>query len=192
MLKESIARRYSEALFSLANERGETQQTIRHLDAFVELTQRHADVSAFYASPVIDRGLKEQILRDVLAQPMNELAVNFLILLVRKRRENIVELVAKQMHELLDRQAGRELAAVATPMPLSSQEINELAHRLSQLYKQTIIPQPKVDPALLGGLIVQVGDRYVDDSVAGKLEELRRHLLATADSWATTSPNGKP
>lgn len=192
MLKESIARRYSEALFSLANERGETRQTIQDLDAFVEVTQHHTDVSAFYASPVIDRGLKEHILHDVLAERMNELAVNFLILLVRKRRENIVEIVAKQLHELLDRQAGREPAAIETPMPLSSQEINELADRLSQLYKHTIMPQPKVDPALLGGLIVQVGDRYVDDSVAGKLEELRRHLLATADSWATTSPNGKP
>ena len=76
-------------------------------------------------------------------------------------------------------------------MPLGTALLAELQERLSKVYGRTVIPQTKLTPELLGGLVVQVGDRYVDASVSGKLEELRRHLLATDDSWATTSPNGK-
>ena len=77
-------------------------------------------------------------------------------------------------------------------MPLAGAQLDELKARLSKVYGRDIIPQTRLTPELLGGLVVQVGDRYVDASISGKLEELRRHLLATADSWATTSPNGAP
>ncbi len=191
MLKESIASRYSAALFSLTEERGCTDETIRELDAFLDVLRREPDVAAFFVSPVIDRPVKERLLRDSLASRLNELTVNFLILLVRKRRENLVELVARQMHELVDRKAGRQTARVLTPLPLPGDELRELSARLSKLYGTTIQPETKIAPDLLGGLVVQVGDHYVDDSVAGKLEEMRRHLLASTDAWPATSPNGK-
>jgi F0F1-type ATP synthase delta subunit len=53
------------------------------------------------------------------------------------------------------------------------------------------VPQAKVDPGILGGAVVQVGDKYVDASIAGKLEAVRRHLLAHVDAPGATSPNGK-
>jgi F-type H+-transporting ATPase subunit delta len=127
----------------------------------------------------------------VLDGRASELLVNFIILLIRKRRENLIEIVARQMHEMLDKEAGREPATVGAPMPLDAAKISDLAERLSRLYGRNIIPHTKITPELLGGLVVQVGDRYVDASVSGKLEELRRHLLATADTWGGTSPNGK-
>jgi len=191
MLKESIARRYSAALFALAEEAGAIEKTVAELDTFVAALRKDADVAAFYASPVLDRVEKTKMLSAALEPRMSELSLNFLILLVRKRRENLVELVAQQMHELLDEQAGREPAEIATPVPLSAHELAQLAKRLSTVYGKNIIPRPRVEPGLLGGLVVQVGDRYVDASVSGKLEELRRHLLASADVWRPPSPNGQ-
>ena len=191
MLKDTIARRYSAALFALADEAAVIEKTVSELDAFVAALRKDAVVAAFYASPVLDRVEKTKVLNAALGQRISELTLNFLILLVRKRRENLVELVAQQMHELLDEQAGREPAHIATPMALTAHELAELAKRLSTVYKKTIIPQPRVEPALLGGLVVQVGDRYVDASVSGKLEEMRRHLLASADVWRPPSPNGQ-
>ena len=191
MLKDSIARRYSAALFALAEEAGPIEKTVSELDTFVAALREDADVAEFFASPVLDRVEKTKMLTAALGARMSELTLNFLILLIRKRRENLVELVAQQMHELLDEQMGREPAEIATPVPLSPHELAELAKRLSTVYKKTIIPRPRVEPALLGGLVVQVGDRYVDASVSGKLEELRRHLLASADVWRPPSPNGQ-
>ncbi len=192
MLKSSIAQRYSTALFGLAKEGGELVQVIAQLDSFVAALQSDPELKDFYTSPVVDRNVKEQILHSVLDGRAGELTINFVILLVRKRREGLIEIVARQMHEMLDQEAGRAPAAVGTPMPLQGVQLDELRSRLSKVYGRDIIPHTRVTPELLGGLVVQVGDRYVDASVSGKLEELRRHLLATADSWASTSPNGAP
>jgi len=191
MLKESVAQRYSAALFALAEEAGAVDTTVRELDAFVAALHEDPGVAAFYASPVIGRDVKTRMLSDGLARKLSELTLNFLVLLVRKRREHLIEIITRQMHELQDEEAGRLPAAIATPLPLTPHELAELAKRLSTVYKKTIVPQPRVEPALLGGLVVQVGDRYVDASVSGKLEELRRHLLASADAWRPPSPNGQ-
>jgi F-type H+-transporting ATPase subunit delta len=191
MFKESIARRYSAALFALAKEANSIAETVDQLDAFVAALGHDHELLEFYESPVIDRVRKQQMLAAALAGG-SELVANFIILLVRKRRENLVRVIARQMHDLLDRETGRENAAIETPTPLPPDELAALARRLSKVYKQTIVPQPKVEPSLLGGIVVQVGDRYVDASVSGKLEELRRHLLASADTWPATSTNGKP
>jgi F-type H+-transporting ATPase subunit delta len=192
VLKESIAQRYSQALFELAKDRGIAETASRELDAFVETLSRNAEVADFYDSPVVNREQKIRLLSSVLESRVHELTLNFIVLLVRKRRETIVATVARQMHELLDRQAGRTVAAIATPMPLEQRQLQELAQRLGAVYDTAIIPQTRISPDLLGGLVVQVGDRYVDASVSGKLEELRRHLLESADTWGATSPNGKP
>jgi F-type H+-transporting ATPase subunit delta len=191
MLKDSIAQRYSTALFSLAQERGELPAVTTQLDSFVAALTSDSKLYGFYVSPVVDRRVKERIVRDALDGRASELLVNFALLLVRKHRENLIEIVARQMHEMLDREAGRQPATVGTPMPIDAAKMTELAQRLSKLYRRNIIPHEKISPDLIGGLVVQVGDRYVDASVSGKLEELRRHLLATADTWGGASPNGK-
>jgi F-type H+-transporting ATPase subunit delta len=191
VLKDSIAKRYSTALFSIAKERGEQTSVTAELDSFVAALRSDAALYGFYTSPVVDRRVKEEILNSVFDGRASELFINFIILLVRKRRENLIEIIARQMHEMLDEEAGREPATVGAPMPLDAAKVRELAQRLSRLYRRNIIPQTKITPELLGGLVVQVGDRYVDASVSGKLEELRRHLLMTADYWGGVSPNGK-
>jgi F-type H+-transporting ATPase subunit delta len=192
VLKDSIAQRYSTALFALAKERHELPHVTAELDSFVRALGSDPELRDFYASPVVDRNVKEQILHSVLDGRAGELTLNFLVLLVRKRRENLLPIVARQLHEMLDREAGRAPATVGTPMPLDQVQLDELKARLSKVYRRDIIPNTHVTPELLGGLVVQVGDRYVDASVSGKLEEMRRHLLETADSWATVSPNGSP
>lgn len=191
MLKESIAQRYSVALFSLTTERGTTERVSAELDAFVQTLAQSPDIDAFFLSPVVGREEKITLLRASLDSRADELTLNFLVLLVRKRRENLVKLVAAQMHDLMDRKAGRKIAAISTPMTLERRQLDELSARLSAVYDATIIPETKVAPELLGGLVVQVGDRYVDASISGRLEELRRHLLDSADHWMQTSPNGK-
>ncbi len=192
MLKESIAQRYSEALFELAKEQGIVERVTSELDGFVAVLSLDPNLAAFFGSPVIEREEKIKLLNSTLEARMHELTLNFIVLLVRKRRESLIGIVARQMHELLDRDAGRKVAAIGTPMPLEPRQLDELAQRLSSVYSATIVPHTKVSPELLGGLVVQVGDRYVDASIAGRLEELRRHLLEGADNWATTSPNGQP
>ena len=191
MANETLARRYSAALFALAKEAGTSDQTVAEIDAFVAALGTDETIAQFFDSPVIDRTLKIELLDRSLAGRFGELSRNFLLLLVRKRRENLIATVGRQLHEMLDQDAGRSVARIATPTPLAPHEVAELARKLSDVYKRPLVPQATDDPSLLGGVVVQVGDRYVDASVAGKLEEIRRHLLAGVEMPGTTSPNGK-
>jgi len=192
MLKETIARRYTAALFALAKEAGSADATARELDAFVGALDKEPSVREFYTSPVVDRTQKIELLRTSLASRTSELVCNFVVLLVRKRREGLIDTIATQMHELLDQDAGSTMASIATPKPLEPDELAALARRLSRVYKRNVIPQPRVDADLLGGVVVQMGDTYVDASVAGKLEEIRRHLLSSVDAATAVSTNGEP
>jgi F-type H+-transporting ATPase subunit delta len=191
MAIETLARRYSAALFAVAQDAGALDNVVREVDAVVAALASDPALQEFFASPVIDRVLKTKILRDSFHGRVGEIVENFLILLVRKRREALFQTIARQMHELRDADTGTSVATIATPRPLEPSELADLARRLSHVYKRTIVPAAKVEPELLGGLVLQVGDRYVDGSVSGKLEELRRHLLASIDSPDPISPNGK-
>jgi F-type H+-transporting ATPase subunit delta len=188
---ETLARRYSSALFAVAHDANAVEAVVREIDAIVAALASDPALQEFFGSPVIDRAQKTQILQSTVHGRVGEVVENFLILLVRKRRENLLPTIARQMHELLDADAGRSAAEIATPTPLGPSDLADLARRLSRVYKRTIVPQAKVTPELLGGMIVQVGDRYVDGSVSGKLEEVRRHLLASIDAPEAASPNGK-
>ena len=191
MAIETLARRYSAALFAVAQDAGTLDDVVREIDAIVEALASEPSLEEFFASPVIDRALKVTILQETFHGRVGEIVENFLILLVRKRRESLLQTVARQMHELRDADTGTAIAPIATPKALEPSELADLARRLSRVYKRTIVPAAKVSPELLGGIVLQVGDRYVDGSVSGKLEELRRHLLATIDSPDAVSPNGK-
>jgi F-type H+-transporting ATPase subunit delta len=188
---ETLARRYSAALFAVAQDANAVENVVREVDTVLAVLKSDPAIEEFFESPVVDRGQKTKILQDSFHGRVGEIVENFLILLVRKRRENLLRTVARQLHDMLDDSAGRSVAAIATPTQLTPSELADLARRLSHVYKRTIVPEAKVAPELLGGIIVQVGDRYVDGSVSGKLEEVRRHLLASIDSPDVASPNGK-
>ena len=191
MAIETLARRYSAALFAVAQDADAVKTVVGEVDAVVAALASDPALEEFFASPVIDRAQKTQIIQASLHGKIGEIVEHFLILLVRKRREKLLKTIARQMHELLDASAGISVATIATPTALAPAELADLARRLSVMYKRTIVPEAKVDPQLLGGLIMQVGDRYVDGSVSGKLEEIRRHLIAGIDAPDAASPNGK-
>ncbi|HXW76690.1 MAG TPA: ATP synthase F1 subunit delta [Candidatus Eremiobacteraceae bacterium] len=190
MADEVVARRYADAYFALAQEDGDAAAAVRELDVAAAAIASDPAVDEFFTSPVIDRSVKESILTAALASA-SELARNFIILLSRKRREKLLPAVVRRLHESLDREAGRAQAHIATPSALGADRLAGITTRLGAVYDEQIVPHATVEPDLLGGIVIQVGDRYVDGSVAGKLEEVRRHLLESAGAWGEPSPNGQ-
>ena len=190
MFKENIARRYCSALFGLAKDSGEVEQTKAALDAFARVLRDEPAVAEFFYSPVVDRAAKQDVLTRSLGGRLSELGLNFILLLVRKRRESLAPIVARQFEELVDAEAGRQNALIETPNALPADELASLARRLSGVYGRTLLLRQTVAPQLLGGAVIQVGDRYVDASVAGRLEDIKRQLLAPAAGSHSPAPAG--
>jgi F-type H+-transporting ATPase subunit delta len=174
-----IARVYAEALQRVAEERGQTEDVAQELRALVrEVYPQTPGIEEALASPAIKRSAKAPILEHAFKNNVSDLVFNFLNVLNAKDRLMLVPHVAAAYRELLDERAKRVRVSVRSAVPLTDAQTEQLKQAISRATGLDPIIQPKVDESLLGGMIVQVGDRVFDSSVRYRIEAIRNQLLA--------------
>jgi F-type H+-transporting ATPase subunit delta len=174
---ETIARNYAEALFQLGERSGNVELYADLLDAVAAAVEQTPRVEAILMSPRIPKAEKAQLLGGALRDTPREFVL-FLQALVRRGRQQILRPVATEYMNLLDQKLDRVRAGVMlarTPDEKLKRNIQEALSR--QLGKQ-VIPAFSVDPEILGGTIVRVGERVLDGSVRRRMTKLRRQLLS--------------
>jgi len=172
------ARRYAHALFEVALERGAVQALYRELQVSLARLEALPDVLHFIAQPYIATEQKQRVVELVLTDVVSETMIDFLKLLVGKDRGDLLDVIGEQYRELWRRHEGIALARVTSPIEMLPEEIRDLSRALTAQVGKGIEIHVTVDPAILGGLVVVVGDRVWDGSVHGALERLRRDLKA--------------
>jgi F-type H+-transporting ATPase subunit delta len=177
MPNETLARRYATAIFQLAQENGKVEPIQHDLHTFVAALRADDEVRRFFRSPVVDRREKEAIVGSAFAR-LDPVALHSILLLVRKRRESLVEEIVAQ-YDALEREArGAEVLRVSSARELSSAELDEIVARLARAYGTQFDVTQSVDPHLIGGVRITMGDKRVDGTVAGRLNDIAR-LLST-------------
>jgi F-type H+-transporting ATPase subunit delta len=177
MPNETLARRYATAVFQLAQETGKTTAVQGDLHAFVGALGADADVRKFFRSPVIDRKEKETIVAEAFAR-LDPIALHTILLLIRKRRENMAEEIVAQ-YDVLERTArGAQPLRVTSARALSQAELDVIVARLAAAYRTTFDVTQSVDPSLIGGVRITMGDKRADGTIAGRLDDIAR-LLST-------------
>jgi F-type H+-transporting ATPase subunit delta len=177
MIVGSIARRYAKALFSLADEQGQVEQWSGGLDALGKALSASAELRATLASPLFEKEQRRGVVA-ALAKGVGLPATpsNFLLLLADRSRLAYLPAIIQEFRDLADGRLGRIRAKVTSAVPLSPDEAKRIAERLAQGQKAQVIVETSVDPALLGGVVAQVGSLVYDGSVRSQLEELRRAM----------------
>lgn len=178
MANETLARRYAQAIFDLATDGGKVAEVGRDLRMASTAIAEDPAVNRFFGSPVVDRTEKQKILIDGFSGKVEELALHALLLLVRKRRERILGEIVTQYEALEQAARGAEPLTIVSARELPQNELAFMVSRLSKIYGKQFDVQQQVDPSLLGGVRIQMGDTAIDGTVAGKLDELSRALLA--------------
>lgn len=177
MPNETLARRYATAVFQLAQEAGKIPAIQHDLHTFVEALQADETVRRFFRSPVVDRKEKESIIAQAFDR-LDPIALHTVLLLIRKRRENLVEEIVAQ-YDILERESrGAQELRITTARPLGQAELDALVQRLAVAYHTTFDVTQTVDPSLIGGIRLTVGDKAVDGTIAGRLDDIAR-LLST-------------
>jgi F-type H+-transporting ATPase subunit delta len=174
---ETVARNYAEALFELGERSGNIELYANLLDAVAAAVEQTPRVEAILMSPRIPKAEKAKLLGGALRDTPREFVL-FLQALVRRGRQQILRPVATEYMNLLDQKLDRVRAGVTlarTPDEKLKRNIQEALSR--QLGKQ-VIPAFSVDPEILGGTIVRVGERVLDGSVRRRMTKLRRQLLS--------------
>lgn len=173
MARELLLARYAQALFSLAHERGLVNTVEDDLTQFDNLVATR-ELSQLIFHPKVEKQAKKALISK-LGVEFNAITIDFLNLLVDKRREAAVSGITKHFKGLAIAERGEVHAAVISARKLSSQETTELAASLGTGGKKVVL-QESVDPSLLGGLIVRVGNKIYDGSVDRRLRSLKHKL----------------
>ena len=177
MPNETLARRYATAVFQLAQEANKVTGVQHDLHTFTASLAADADVRKFFRSPVVDRKEKERIVAQAFSK-LDPIALHTILLLIRKRRENMVEEIVAQF-DILERTArGAQPLQVTSARELGKPELDAIVARLAAAFKTKFDVTQSVDPGLIGGIRITMGDRAADGSIAGRLDDIAR-LLST-------------
>lgn len=168
------AKRYAQAVFSIARRDGTMSQWRSDLDDIAAVLAE-SDAAGLFGDgrlPVERR----QALAD-RALDVGPLARNLAHLLIAKDRTPEARAVADAFGQMADAVEGIVYADVTTAVPLADAEVTALSERLGRQLNATVHVRPNVDASLVGGLVVRIGDRIVDGSIRTRLRELRRELV---------------
>jgi F-type H+-transporting ATPase subunit delta len=173
-----VARVYAEALLNAAAKAGRDGEMLQELEALVgDVFARDPGLEVFLASPAVTRHQKADVLRKALGGRADELLLNFLLVLNEHDRLGALRAVAAVYRELYDERSGRIKVNVTSAVPLSDEQQDRLRHRLREQFHREPVLQTRLDPDLLGGLVVQVGDWVWDASVRTQLAEIRDQII---------------
>lgn len=174
MITDPAAKRYAQAAFELARDRGELDAWERDLASLRDvLASREA--LAFVSSRKITREAKEDFIRRA-AGDLSPLVWNLVRLLNQRGRLELLPQIVERFQELLDEERGIEHVQVLTAVEMSPDERDALRKRLSDMTGKQVEMQAFVEPEILGGLVARIGDRLIDGSTKSKLLALKRQL----------------
>jgi F-type H+-transporting ATPase subunit delta len=174
----AVAENYAEALFELGQEAGELERYGELLEATAAAVGSSSTAQAVLMNPKIPKAAKADFLgRTVTAVGAPREFVLYLAAVVKRGRQGILSSIAAAYLDLLDRHFGRVRATVTVARAADAELTRAIAARLSGNLGKEVVPTIQIDPALLGGVIVRVGDRIHDGSLKRRLQRLRRQLL---------------
>lgn len=175
----STARRYAEAALSLAERDGTLGDWVGALEtASGRLTE--AQVIRVLADPAIPFDQRRRVVEAILGDTVTGAPRNLVLLLVRRGRIELLPRVAGELRRLWEQRQGIVHAVVTSAAPLTDAETQAVRERLAAMTGETVEVELQVDPSLLGGVLVRMGDRLIDGSVRGRLERLRTRLTSGA------------
>jgi len=180
MKNPRLARRYSRALFRVAEQHGVGDRVGDELGKFVELVAEHKTLRGFLATPRVPAAEKERVLSSILEGLVHRALQEFVLLLRRKGRLSLLADIHSEYMKILATARKRLVAKVTSAIPLEPVERDRLKAQLSARTGFTIDLEETVDPAVLGGAAVTVGGQILDDTVRHHLNSLRDELRRVA------------
>ena len=176
---EEIAQVYSRSLFEVAKEHDHLDRIRDELAAFADALAQNRELSVFFFSPYFSTQEKEDGLRRVVVDAEPRL-VNFLQVLIENHRLPLVHRIRRQFDVLWDHENRRLPVEVTSAVELDRSVIEALEGRIREQTGQNVELESKVDPDVLGGIVLRVGNSILDASVRHRLEQLRREVARAA------------
>ncbi len=175
----SVARRYATALFGMAEKRSEIDAVTTDLNLVVETVDSSRELQGVLQHPRLPKEKKRAVIEGVFGGKVRPDVVNFLFLLVEKGRCALLTDIHKEFGRRVDEYSGQADAEAVSAVPLSTSQKQALETALAARFGVRVRLATRVDEHILGGLVVRVGDKLIDGSVAARLQSLSEQLKRT-------------
>ena len=176
----TIGRNYAETLLVLAKREGQQEEWGTLIESIAQAMQEDQTLRTFLESPKLAASRKIEILAKALGKRVPPLFLRFLETVIMKRRQMVIPEIASEYRALIDESEDRVHANVTVAREPAEPERDALKRQLSRLFGKRVVPHFSINPAILGGVIIKVGDTVIDGSVRRRLATLRTRMLATA------------
>jgi F-type H+-transporting ATPase subunit delta len=172
MIGTRAALRYAKATLDLAKEKGSADKVNKDMILIQSTIEENHDLKVMLKSPIIKQALKKSILTKIFEDKVDELTMRLINLLIRNRRLEILILVAKQYIIIYDFLKGIEVAEVTSAVPLTQELEMAILKRVQESIDNKVSLINIVDPSIIGGFVLRVGDKQYDSSVSYRLKDL--------------------
>jgi F-type H+-transporting ATPase subunit delta len=177
LIRARITRRYTRALFEIAQEAGNVDGVREELEAVDALLSGNETIRDGLTSPVVPREVKAEIVEVVAREAeLHPLVANFLRVLLDARKLPLLPDVVASYREMADEAAGRVRGVAASRMPLDKADLDALSRALSSRIQKEVHLEARLDPSLGGGIVARVGNLVFDGSIRTQLQRMKETL----------------
>jgi F-type H+-transporting ATPase subunit delta len=172
-----VASRYAKALIELSIEKEQLEEVTADIREFLSVADSNREFQLILSSPIVNLDKKKNVLTALFGQRANAITMSFYEIVTRKNRANVLVSTAKEFIKQYNTHQGIQVAYVTTTVPLTDdlrKSFETIVADISGLNKIELVE--KIDSNLIGGFVLKVNDKLLDDSVSGKLRSLRTKL----------------
>ncbi|HHE46397.1 MAG TPA: ATP synthase F1 subunit delta [Bacteroidetes bacterium] len=174
-MSASLTRRYVKPLFEVACEKNELERIAGDISALDQALKGSPELRRFLADPSIQRRAKRTLIEKVFAEA-SPYTLNFMRVIINKNRPEILNLTHQYFTELMNIHRGVSPGILETAVPLDDEAFNQVRTTLEKRFGTRLDLERRINPGLLGGLRVRIGNNVIDGSVKGRLAKLRTNL----------------
>ena len=173
----NISTRYAKAFMEFAESKNSLEQASDDMIMLEDTLSKSKDLKIVLKSPVISMDKKESIIKEIFAEKVDPLTLDFILFVNKKNRENLLFDISKRYNEIRNIKLNRVEAEVVSSVDFSNEQKNLMLQELKALSNKEVIPSFKKDETLIGGFTVKINDTVIDASVKQQLKKLRKSLV---------------
>lgn len=177
MAANEITRVYAKSLVDVGQEKGILDQLDDEIKTISQIVNEDEKLKLFLTSPSISKGSKKEFIRKVFSNNLSEYTINLLNVLIENDRQGYISDISEYMGVLIDEINNRQTVALVSAIEIDNTLKEKLKTELNKKLQQDIRFRDEVDPDILGGIVIKIGDKVINGSLLKDLNNIKKSLL---------------
>lgn len=172
-----LATNYAQALFSLARDHNVLEEILEQLKMIDETLKKEKEVIAFISNPLAPKKAKKELIKKLFENDINPYLLNFMFILADKSREAIIPSIVTNYQKFLYEHLDIIEVRVTTARSLSDQQYLAVSTKMKKMLNKKVVLDKHINPKILGGIMLQIGDKLLDGSITRQIKKLEKTLI---------------